>query len=138
MRAELTLLAEELRALLPGTQPYLLPMPYTRGHFRVFSPEELPNSADFTAVRRGGNLFVTVTPERLCRALMDADKAAVLLNVRPQESALDTLLYRMLRKNWQPAPDEPLLMRLALELDDDAARCRNVLEKICKHYGSGT
>ena len=54
----------------------------------------------------------------------------MLLNVRPQESTLDTLLYRMLRKNWQPAPDEPLLMRLALELDDDAARCRNVLEKM--------
>lgn len=130
MRAELTLLADELRALLPGTQPFLLPMPYTRGHFRIFSKEDLPKTPDFTAVRRGGNLFVTVSPERLCRALMQADKMATEFAVRPQDSALDTLLYQMLRKNWQPAPDEPLLMRLALEMDDDAARCRNALSKM--------
>lgn len=130
MRAELTLLADELRALLPGTQPFVLPMPYTRGHFRIFSQEDLPKTPDFTAVRRGGNLFVTVSPERLCRALVQADKTAAELTVRPQDSALDTLLYQILRKNWQPAPDEPLLMRLALELDDDAARCRNVLNRM--------
>ena len=63
MRAELTLLADELRVLLPGTQPFLLPMPYTRGHFRIFSQEDLPKTPDFTAVRRGGNLFVTVEGE---------------------------------------------------------------------------
>ena len=65
-----------------------------------------------------------------CRALMQADKMATEFAVRPQDSALDTLLYQMLRKNWQPAPDEPLLMRLALEMDDDAARCRNALSKM--------
>lgn len=131
MRRELNEMCEEVRGFTGGANVVVLPYPYRGGHFRIYTDKEQPQGCGYTAQRRGGNLFVTATDERLLRALQQMEEDAPKLEVHPQESVMDTLLYQILQKNWAAETmDEPLLARMALDLDEDKARCERVLRSM--------
>lgn len=126
MRRELKAIADRLSHDLAGARPVLLPYPYTAGHFRVHTECELPPCEEFSAVRRGSTLFVTITGEGLKNAL--AEMNVPTRNIQPELSPLHTLLVQIFDKNMIPDQmDCPLLARLTLDLDEDAARCRRVI-----------
>ncbi len=132
MRKELKRIAEELTALY-GAQAVVLPYPYKRGHFRLYTQREIVPNEEYTARRCGNNVFVTLTDAGLMRALREMEESAPEVCVAPQDSPLDTLLYQLMRKGYEMrSVDEPELARMALDLDEDAARSRVILENMEK------
>ena len=131
MRRERNEMCEEVREFTGGASVVVLPYPYRSGHFRIYTDKELPQDCGYTAQRRGGNLFGTATDERLLRALQQMEENATNLEMNPQESVMDTMLYQILRKNWEAETmDEALLARMVLDLDEDKARCGRVLQNM--------
>ena len=131
MRQELERIVQEVSGLCGGAKGVVLPYPYNGGHLRLYTEENPDLGQDYTAQRRGGNLFVTISGARLLKALHEMDENTPGVCVDPQEGVFETLLYQLLKKGWGAAEaDEPLLMRMALDLDEDAQRCANVLRNI--------
>lgn len=122
MSPALRSLSDQLSALLDGARPVLLPAPFSAGHFRVRTALPLPETPLFTARRRGETLFVTLSDAALLAALQSEPLPAAL--PEPSRSPLHTLLFQILTHGFVPdRMDCPLAARLALELDDDPARC---------------
>ena len=131
MRAELRRIVQEVSSLCGGAKAVVLPYPYQGGHLRLYTEENPDFGENYTAQRRGGNLFVTISDARLLQALREMDENMERIAVDPQAGIFETLLYQLLKKDWTAQEaDEPLLMRMVLDLDDDAQRCRNVLQKM--------
>ena len=127
MSPALRSLTDELSRLLDGARPVLLPAPFTAGHYRVHTDLPLPDTPLFTARRRGETLFVTLTDAALLQALPTSPAALP----EPSRSPLHTLLYQILTHGFAPdRMDCPHLARLALELDDDPARCRRTVQRM--------
>ena len=131
MRWELERIAGEVSALCGGNKVFVLPYPYRGGHLRIYA-EEIPETGkDYAVEKRGGNLFVTIKDERLLRALEQMEEGIAEVSAVPGKSVFETLLYQILKKNWTAQTmDEPLLVRMALDLDADAARCRRTLQQM--------
>lgn len=122
MSPALRSLSQQLSDLLDGARPVLLPAPFAAGHFRVRTALPLPETPLFTARRRGETLFVTIRDAALLDALQAEPPPAAL--PEPSLGPLHTLLYQILTHGFVPdRMDCPLAARLALELDDDPARC---------------
>ena len=128
MRAELERIVQELSALCGGAKVFVLPFPYKSGHFRMFMQSEPEIGADYAVYRRGENLFAAMADEKLLSTLREMDEKLPEVSIAPQSGVFHTLLYQILQKNWTAQEmDEPLLVRMALDLDDDAERCRRTL-----------
>lgn len=128
MRAELEHIVRELSALCGGAKVFVLPFPYKSGHFRMFMQSDPEIGEDYAVCRCGENLFAAISDEKLLSTLRKMDEALPEVSIEPQAGVFQTLLYQMLQKNWTAQyMDEPLLVRMALELDQDAERCRRTL-----------
>lgn len=128
MRAELEHIVQELIARCGGAKVAVLPFPYKSGHFRVFTQSEPDLGEDYAVCRRGGNLFVTMAEDKLLGILREMNEVLPEVSISPQEGVFQTLLHQILQRNWAAqSMDEPLLARMALDLDGDAERCRRTL-----------
>lgn len=128
MRAELEHIVRELSARCGGAKVAVLPFPYKSGHFRVFTQSEPDLGEDYAVCRRGENLFAAMADEKLLSTLREMDEKLPEVSIAPQSGVFHTLLYQILQKNWTAQEmDEPLLARMALDLDGDAERCRRTL-----------
>ena len=131
MRRELERSVREVSALCGNARVFVLPYPYRGGHLRVYTDQEPELGADYIVQRRGANLFVTIADARLLRALSEMEESLPTATVEPQKGVFETLLYQILKKEWTvQSMDEPLLVRMTLDLDDDGERCRRTLTQM--------
>ena len=125
-------LVRQVRTLTGSEKVYIFPPPYKKGHFSVQGDVDIAENCGFVSVRDGKTTRLTATPETLLSALEDTvgeEKFAV----EPSLSPLHTLVFQILRHFVDGfAADEPELMRLALDLEEESPRTKVVYDRICR------
>lgn len=135
MREELAALCRRLQEET-GARPFVLPPPFSRGHFRLYGAKPVQD-ADFLARVEGANTFVTISDAAQTRILLEMEERTPRVDVLPERSPMDTLLYQILAHGFSlGGEDAPRLCRLCLELDDDPRRAGRAIERLMAVMGA--
>ena len=125
-------LADEVKNLTGREQVFIVPPPYKKGHFAVQGDAKLPEGCGFTASFAGDTTFIKASPEKLLNALRDMAGEEKIW-IEPSLSPVHTLIYQILCHFGDGcAADEPELLRLALDLEEESPRTKTVYDAICR------